>query len=49
MHVRNIDLGRLDRNISIAYRSFDDDKPKWKGPFSTWSFMLNVSVLLFGQ
>lgn len=35
MHVTNIDLGRLDKSISIIPGGTDGDKSKWKGSFST--------------
>jgi len=48
-HARTIDLGRLDRSISIVDERYGADKSKWKGSFLTWSFMLNVCGLLYGQ
>lgn len=48
-HVTNIDLGRLDRSISIVHEKYGANKSKWKGSFPTWSFTLNVCGLLLGQ
>lgn len=38
-HVTNIDLGRLDRSISVVHEKYGTDKSKWKGSFPTRSFV----------
>lgn len=48
-HVTNTGLGRLDRSISIVHERYSVSKTKWTGSFLTWSFLLNMCGLLFGQ